>query len=614
MDTSQHDNFKELIRFYTQTGMFPKLKVKTKINDSNNDLALKINIPKSSAYDDSCARIKIRFNDDHFKIITYIDGDVSKSKENVYMESIVNGRHIYNCFINAIEPIYIINNCCSYDNSELFIESFFTNFYQNNIESNVNSYDKLCSVCFTKTVKENIYYDSNYIRVCNNQNCIINCRNMALDDIVMSKYKFNTDVAKLFIKLSCNALFSKNRFTPYPLVLENNNIIDEYQKGVDVFSNLKSDKTSESLEKYIIDTLDKYVDKLYFDDYNFKFKNPKIYEFVKFVFLNMRMDVGYFDMSDNEEDMFTQYTNVWDNDSIVFNVTHDATKEESFANCGDTTYAFHGSPFHNWYSIMCNGLKNYSGTAKMTTGQAHGPGIYLGIEESTSKSYAKNSKSGTMLAITEVKYPSKYIKGNFCYVVPEEENVIIKYLIYIKKETESKKQTVKYLTKDYPHIQKQSVLGNVTTMTKRITVENGNIRKFVKKFNRKSDFKLEVESELECTDICVNIPDLETSIYVNYGHNYPMFPPIITITSTIDFVNNELMSIIIIDDNDDNNNKDKDNKDNDDDNINSKYKKIAMLECDTRIMYNYVDPVMRPTSWKYKYELSEIVKYFVKNL
>ena len=32
------------------------------------------------------------------------------------------------------------------------------------------------------------------------------------------------------------------------------------------------------------------------------------------------------------------------------------------------------------------------------------------------------------------------------------------------------------------------------------------------------------------------------------------------------------------------------------------------------MMYNYVDHVMRPNSWKYKYELSEIVKYFVKNL
>jgi hypothetical protein len=40
-------------------------------------------------------------------------------------------------------------------------------------------------------------------------------------------------------------------------------------------------------------------------------------------------------------------------------------------------WAFHGSAFSNWHSILRIGLKNYSGTALMSTGAAFGNGIYL---------------------------------------------------------------------------------------------------------------------------------------------------------------------------------------------------------------------------------------------
>lgn len=64
-------------------------------------------------------------------------------------------------------------------------------------------------------------------------------------------------------------------------------------------------------------------------------------------------------------------------------------------------YAFHGSGFGNWHSILRVGLKNYSGTDLMSTGksltdvlsqwvgQAYGAGIYLSPSSSTSLGYAR---------------------------------------------------------------------------------------------------------------------------------------------------------------------------------------------------------------------------------
>ncbi|CAE8595987.1 unnamed protein product [Polarella glacialis] len=58
-----------------------------------------------------------------------------------------------------------------------------------------------------------------------------------------------------------------------------------------------------------------------------------------------------------------------------------------------STFAFHGSPAENWHSILRNGLKNASNTKMMTTGAAHGPGIYLSTELSLSLSYSMRGRA-----------------------------------------------------------------------------------------------------------------------------------------------------------------------------------------------------------------------------
>lgn len=74
-------------------------------------------------------------------------------------------------------------------------------------------------------------------------------------------------------------------------------------------------------------------------------------------------------------------------------------------------YAFHGSAFYNWHSILRSTIKNMSNTHMMSAGAAYGAGIYLAPVSSTSFGYSRgtqgwvNSRFGqlpTCIALREV--------------------------------------------------------------------------------------------------------------------------------------------------------------------------------------------------------------------
>ena len=67
------------------------------------------------------------------------------------------------------------------------------------------------------------------------------------------------------------------------------------------------------------------------------------------------------------------------------------TKETAFRQLKrehGSTFAFHGSKFENWHSILRNGLYNASGTRHQMNGAAYGSGIYLSPIASVSFGYS----------------------------------------------------------------------------------------------------------------------------------------------------------------------------------------------------------------------------------
>ncbi|XP_024362076.1 uncharacterized protein [Physcomitrium patens] len=123
---------------------------------------------------------------------------------------------------------------------------------------------------------------------------------------------------------------------------------------------------------------------------------------------------------------------------------------------GGSYFAFHGSSGENWYSILRNGLRSMSYTPFMSCGAAHGAGIYLASDLSTSMKYAKypsySWRHGMLkhgfqcVAICEVVKGSisrqKIISTQFTreanvFVVSRECDVAIRYLLVFKSPATS---------------------------------------------------------------------------------------------------------------------------------------------------------------------------------
>ncbi len=119
----------------------------------------------------------------------------------------------------------------------------------------------------------------------------------------------------------------------------------------------------------------------------------------------------------------------------IHKIKYSDDKEQKFGRSSDVNYLYHGSPSHNWHSMLRNGIKNCSGTGLMTTGAVSGKGIYLSNNINTSMAYVLSS---TMIAIVELTGNiDKWAKGGGVFVVPDESAIIIRYLINVPRKIKS---------------------------------------------------------------------------------------------------------------------------------------------------------------------------------
>ena len=131
--------------------------------------------------------------------------------------------------------------------------------------------------------------------------------------------------------------------------------------------------------------------------------------------------------------------------------TDSPPKEAAFAQLKSqhgSQYLFHGSPFYNWHCILREGLKNMSGSSLMSTGQSHGPGIYLAEDSGISAQFCRYDNSQATpayfssifgrapqcIALCEVITPStrRFYQGagttSNIYIVPDAQDIIVRYL------------------------------------------------------------------------------------------------------------------------------------------------------------------------------------------
>lgn len=267
------------------------------------------------------------------------------------------------------------------------------------------------------------------------------------------------------------------------------------------------------------------------------------YSFLKFIILSnttmIRSDL-LFNENKNIFDQKSLETIFDDNEVITFRVDQDPIVNKRFEGI-ELNYLFSGSCLSNWYSIMRNGIKVYSGTKMMLHGAARGSGVYLSDTLRTSYSYGIDKYCASNMCVYGVfqvfKSKSSYQKDATVYVVPYENELALRYLIVFKNNSLIKFPLEKI--DKYFMIEKEKEINMATNnynsiREKRICYDISKIKKICQKEN----FEMNVTKikNTECTNK-IEIVGKNTIISIKFFSEYPNTPPHIWISETTRIIN-----------------------------------------------------------------------------
>lgn len=174
------------------------------------------------------------------------------------------------------------------------------------------------------------------------------------------------------------------------------------------------------------------------DNYIHKKIGAKLYAFIKYTIISNKTYItsekfneGFeFEQEKLDQNSFKRIMN--------FHVIHDEDKSKIFEQEKKHFFVFHGSDIGNWYSIMRNGLKNYSGTGMMAHGAAFGKGIYLANNIEMAYGYSTNNfgmgydrNTYLIVAVVQLLDKDNYDKKNGIFVVPDEDKILLKNLALV---------------------------------------------------------------------------------------------------------------------------------------------------------------------------------------
>jgi len=400
-----------------------------------------------------------------------------------------------------------------------------------------NSFEKVVSF-----VKDNVNYIFSYCTICgkkipdigkvsNCSSCFDYSLKIVTDNAVTDLYKKDKLVFNLVVLAGYSCLDNPNA----------NTIMSPLPKFFLNVSNLKS-KLKFSLDSFgnIIKIMN-----ISTNDYDLFFNLGE----TNYIFIKFLIKTNNTNLISNI--LFDKDDNICENDNIdniltcgkivTFSVIHPLDKEEEFNNI-KAYYLFHGSPIGCWHGILRNGIKNVSNTKLMTTGAAFGAGVYLSDNFDISHMYGidRFSKLQTLtVGVIQVKHNiTNYRKGGGIYVVPDDSELLLKYLIVIVGgcgKTKDIKSLTHYFTKEKVKEIDNSNSDIPLIKLKRLDVENKKIDKLVKKMGFVVNF----------TDNTFKIKTPDISFNVKILNDYPISPPFIWIlkiskkvTSDISVLNN----------------------------------------------------------------------------
>lgn len=350
---------------------------------------------------------------------------------------------------------------------------------------------------------------------------------LVTDNIISDSIKRDIYVVYFLIKTAIYAINSHIADKVYNPRLNNINI-DELKK-------LISSKRLEEIIQDISNNLNKYM-----NDYDIYMKLEKeLYAFVKFTILSNKTYIVS-EKIDKLNDSFSLEQDKLDNNSfnktMNFCVVHDEETEKIFDNEKKPFFVFHGSHIGNWYSIMRNGLKNYSNTDMMVNGAAYGPGIYLANTIEMAYGYSHKTRvpyndmnTHLIVGVGQLLDKDMYDKKNGIFVASDENKLLLRNIALVNRT--NCKQLQSYYDKLSVDIYNISNL-KFQIFAKRISSECEKITKFIKKNNNDNIMiKYDVESH-NIWKLFVHKNNNNIIFNILFGKRYPIEPPIIILLET----------------------------------------------------------------------------------
>lgn len=242
-----------------------------------------------------------------------------------------------------------------------------------------------------------------WIKFCNKQ---IDPENLPSETKVIDYIKNNTESASTILYLISESKIDSIKPKPENYSLEQ------------IQTSLKKDT-----QKYYDNLIDSIIKTCNYDIEIMCNFSEDFYYIIRFFLLSLRKNVFKTNLGEK---------NLESSNFTCYKVSHDYTIEKDFddlVKINNHDYLFHGSMIGNWYSILANGIKVYSGTNKMLNGQAYGSGIYLSNDYNTSFGYTKSTGKSILAVYEVIGSKEQYKKTANIYVVPKDSLLILRYLI-----------------------------------------------------------------------------------------------------------------------------------------------------------------------------------------
>jgi hypothetical protein len=383
----------------------------------------------------------------------------------------------------------------------------------------VNDHVKIltyCTICSDK-MTNNLHKKDNTVIFCNK--CETKYMKLVTENTITELYKNDKIVLNMLI-LTAYACFKHPKrndiFKPFPSFFES---FESLEKKVKY-----SYENFGKLLNVISDCSDDYelFDKIGVNDYSF----------LKYIILtnitDLKSDILF---AQETKNIFEQkiIMNIFEQHEVLtLQVRHNPLIDYKF-NSDNPQYLFHGSTLSNWYSILRNGIKNFSRSHLMMNGAAHGNGVYLSDSLAVSHSYGGDRFCASnlyVIGVVQVLNDKKtYFKVPGIYVVPNDDEIVLRYIIILNDSARNLTFITKYFMEQRQYEVSRSCSSFINIRLKRILYDSDKINKLGKKYEWTS----------ELTDdgkILIKSNDTYVTICITYFKDYPSSSPFIWVTET----------------------------------------------------------------------------------